>query len=154
MVCALGLLLGCPGVFAEPVVITVRVIDARNGYPYKKLHLRIFLFKAMPNPPQGYRTDAEARANLIATKLATTNDSGEVTFELPTPMPGVIDVFSGPMACGTEYFDTQAVLKEGVVGENHCKTKWAKLKVSFRAKPGEIVYFATHVGFFEGALTK
>ena len=38
--CALGLLLGCPRLFAEPVVITVRVIDARNGNPYKKLRLR------------------------------------------------------------------------------------------------------------------
>jgi len=153
MVCALDVLLGCAGLFPEHQVVTVRVIDARNGRPYKRLQLRIQLLKAIQTS-QGFRTDAEARANLIATKLETTNDKGEVTFDLPTPLPGVIEVDSGPMACGTESFDTQAVTKEGVVGESHCKTKWTKMKVNFRAKPGEIVYFATHVGFFEGALTK
>ena len=58
------------------------------------------------------------------------------------------------MGCGSFYFDTQAVLERGAVGENHCRTKWTKLKVNLQAKPGEIVYFATHVGLFEGALTK
>ena len=151
--CALVILLGCPGLFAEPVVITVRVVDARNGKPYRKLHLLVEFLRAEWSR-QGYQTSAEAKANLISKEVKTTDDMGEVTFNLPTPLPGVISVWSGPMACGTEYFDTQAVMKEGVVGEDDCKTKWTKQKVNFQAKPGEIIYFATHVGFFEGALTK
>jgi hypothetical protein len=151
--CALGLLLSCPGLFAEPVVITVRIIDARNGKPYRKLRLRVDLLRAEWSP-QGYRTDAEARANLMATKLGTTNDKGEITLDLPAPLPGEISIDTGPTACGPGYFDTRAVIEAGVVGENQCKTKLAKLKVNFRAKRGEIVYFATHVGFFERMLTK
>jgi len=152
--CALVMLVGCPRLPAEPVVITVRVIDARNGNPYKKLALRIDFLRAEWSS-RVYRIGSDPwRENLIATELQKTNDKGEVIFNLPTPLPGVIWVFSGPMACGTEYFDAKAVLERGVVGENHCNTRWAKKKVNFQAKPGEIIYFATHVGFFEGALTK
>jgi hypothetical protein len=151
--CALGLLLGCPGLFAEPVVVTIRVVDARNGKSYPKLPLLVELLRAEWSL-QGYKTDAEARANLMAREVKTTDDKGEITLDLPTPLPGVISVWSGPMGCGSFYFDTQAVIANGMVGENHCKTKWTKLKINFQARPGEIVYFATHVGFFEGALTK
>ena len=74
--------------------------------------------------------------------------------DLPTPLPGVIDIDSGRTACGPGSFDAQAVIENGIVGENQCKTKHAKLRGNLQAKPREIVYFATHVGFFEGALTK
>lgn len=152
--CALGLLLGCPGLSAEPVVITVRVIDARNGSPYKKLRLRVDLLRAAWSS-RAYRIGSNPWAeNLIATKLETTNDKGEVTFDLPVPLPGVISVDTGRTGCGAGYFDTRAVIETGVVGENGCRTKFAKKHVKFQAKPGEIIYFATHVGFFEGALTK
>lgn len=151
--CALGLLPSCAGLFAQPAVVTVRVIDARNGKPYKGLSLRIDLLKAMQTP-QGFSNKARARTNLIATRLERTDDRGEVKLDLPTPLPGVISVFSGPMACGPGYFDTQVVTKQGAVGENHCKTRWGKSGVNVQAKPGEIIYFATHVGFVEGGLTK
>lgn len=151
--CVLGLLLGCASLLAQPSVVTVRVIDARNGKPYKGLYLKIELLKAMQTS-QGFRTEARARANLIAEKIGRTDDKGEVRVDLPTPPPGVINISSGPTACGAGYFQTRVVMKQGAVGENHCKTKWAKAGVHFQAKPGEIIYFATHVGFIEGALTK
>ncbi|MGH9433862.1 MAG: hypothetical protein ACRD3T_20215 [Terriglobia bacterium] len=151
--CVLGILLSSPESFGGPIVVTIRVVDARNGKPYRKLHLLVEFLRAEWSP-QGYKTDAEARANLIAKEAKTTDDSGEIALDLPTPLPGVISVWSGPTSCGSFYFDTQAVIAKGMVGENQCKTKWTKLKVNFQAKPGEIIYFATHVGFFEGALTK
>ncbi|HEV2418366.1 MAG TPA: hypothetical protein VGX94_11215 [Terriglobia bacterium] len=151
--CVLGILLSCVGLFAEPLVVTVRVIDARNGKPYRKLRLLVEFLRAEWSP-HGYKTSAEAKANLISKEVKTTDDKGEVTFSLSTPLPGVISVWSGPMACGAGYFNTHVVMTQGAVGENHCKTKWAKSGIKFQTKPGEIIYFATHVGLFEGALTK
>jgi hypothetical protein len=151
--CALAILFGCPGLSAQSGVVTIRVVDARNGKPYRKLHLRVDLLRA-PWSSQVYRNGSNPWAvNLIATKLETTNEQGEVAIEMPTPLPGEIMVWSA-MACGGGFFDAQTVMEKGVVGDDRCRTKWTKMNVKFQARPGEIIYFATHVGFLEGALTK
>lgn len=151
--CALGLLLSCVRLLAQTAPITIRVIDARNGKPYTGLYLRIELLRTMPEP-QGFQSEAAARSNVMAARVERTNNKGEVAIDLADPLPGVISIFSGPMACGPGYFDTRPILRRGAVGENRCKTKWTQKKIKFQAKPREIIYFATHVGFFEGALTK
>lgn len=137
---------------SEPVVIKVRVIDARDGKPYANLTVPITFQRA--NPTGGFRSKAEAQANLQATVRQTTDALGQVSFALPTPTPGVIAIDLPRIGCGPGLFDTEKVIEKGIVGQNRCETKLRKANIKFEAKPGEIVYFAAPIGLLEGALTK
>lgn len=149
--CALGAGLGTLGRPAEPTVVTVRLIDARNGRPYTlltKTPLTIFLHKKF-GPGHGFDTMAEARADDAGTIRRVPDANGQVTFTLPQPMPGIIELFTYPIGCGHAVFDVREVVEKGVVGKNECRTKFAKRNVKFEAKPGEIIYFVAPLSFWE-----
>ncbi|MGH9434011.1 MAG: hypothetical protein ACRD3T_20980 [Terriglobia bacterium] len=147
--CALGVGLAAIGHAAEPVTVTVRFIDARNGkpYAYNKDRVQIFLYKS--DPSKGFNSYAEARANNVGVVRQFPDANGEVTFALPNPMPGVIEIPAILTGCGPGRFDTKAVVEKGVVGENLCRTKLRKMNVKFEAKPGEIIYFVAPLSFWE-----
>lgn len=147
--CTLGAGLTAIGPADEPVTVTVRFIDARNGkpYTYDKAIVTIFLYRA--DPGKGFRSDAEARANDLGTVRQFPDGNGEVRFALPNPMPGIIEIPAVLTGCGPGKFDAKEVVERGVVGKNECRTKFAKMNVKFEAKPGEILYFVAPLSFWE-----
>jgi hypothetical protein len=135
---------------AQPVTVTVRFIDARNGrpYTYDKDVVTNLLFRG--DPSKGFKSYAEARANDLGTIRQFPEANGEVRFTLPNSMPpGVIEVPAVLIGCGPILFDAREVVEKGVVGKNLCRTKFAKKNVKFEAKPGEIIYFVAPLTLWE-----
>ncbi len=146
--CALGIGLAAIGHAFGPATITVRLIDARNGTPYTlwKGPLLVALYRAEPS--KALHSIAEQQANDLGTLHQVPDASGEATFDLPNPMPGVIG-FRTPLGCSYQFFDAKEVVEKGVVGKNDCRTKFAKMNVKLKAKPGELVYFVAPLSFWE-----
>jgi hypothetical protein len=126
---------------AEPLTVTVRFMDARNGkpYTYNKDPVTIFFYRV--DPGRGFNSQAEAKANQVGTVRQFPSADGEVKFTLPSPMPRVIQIPAVLTGCGPGSFDAQEVVEKGVVGRNECGTKSARKHVKFQARPGEIIYF-------------
>jgi len=152
--CVLAAGLASLGRGAEPPVITVRVIDARNGRPYAKFGVWIILHRVKDPGAAGFDSEAEARAFVVARFLKTTDAKGELSFSLPSPLPEEIYIEDVPFGCGPGLFDTRQVIEQGIVGENNCRTKLRKMNVRFRAGPGQVVVFAAPIGFWEGIFLK
>ena len=133
---------------AEPVTVTVRFIDARNGKPYTLPmgHCEIDLYRSDPNR---YNTVAERQAIELGTIRALPDSNGKVKLTLPSPMPMVIAIPTFRLGCTPILFDAKEVVEKGVVGKNECRTEFAKMNVKFEAKPGEIIYFVAPPSFWE-----
>lgn len=155
------------------VEVTIRVIDARNGKPYAYLGILLTLLKLRVDP--GKSTPGFETENVLAYRRAVTDFEGKVTIDVTPPFPQepevkrgkytvevrprsphyglpeqlALLVGDGRLGCGTAFFDMNEVLTKGVVGTNECRTKFAKKKVKFEAKPGEIIYFAAPLSFWE-----
>jgi hypothetical protein len=147
-VLAVGTGLATVGHAAEPVTVTVRFIDARNGKPYTQFmgHCEIDFYRRDPN---GYNTVAERQAIDLGTIRVLPDSNGEMKFTLPTPIPGIIAIPTFRLGCTPILFDAKEVIEKGVVGKNECRTKFAKKNVKFEAKPGEIIYFVAPLSFWE-----
>jgi hypothetical protein len=128
-------------------MITVRVLDGRNGNPYARFPVCIFFKRSKGR--SGFKSLAEARANDAGSACGKTDGKGEVRFTLPVPLPEELDINPTPFACGSGIFDTRDVLEKGVVGANGCKGKLRKMNVKFQARPGEAIIFAAPIGFWE-----
>jgi len=72
---------------AEPVTVTVRYIDARNGKPYTlfKGPWQLSLYKSDPRKTSGTR--AEMQAIELGSVRARSDANGKAKFTLPNPMP-------------------------------------------------------------------
>lgn len=147
--CSIGVCPAALAEYAQPVTVTIRFIDARNGkpYTYNKHPVEIFLLRR--DPAQRFNSPAEARANLVATVRQLPDANGEVRFPLPTPTPTMIDIPAYLTGCGPGLFNTKEVLDKGVVGKNGCRTQFARKNVKLEAKPGEIIYFVAPLSFWE-----
>ncbi len=145
-VCALAAGLALLGHAAEPLIITVRVIDGRNGKPYARLLLPIHFDRVKKI---SFDSVADARANVVASERKRTDAKGEVRIPVPLPLPEVIGVDLTTLACGPDTFDTRQVIERGVVGENHCNGKAGRMNIKFQAKPGEVIVFAAPMSFWE-----
>ena len=149
--CALGAGIGAVGHAAEPVTVTVRFIDARNGKPYSRWKgpFQVSFYKADPGKVGNLR--GEYDANYLGTARPVLNPNAEISFTLPNPAPGAIVLDSAVMVgCGPAFFEAKEVVEKGVVGKNECRTKFAKENGTFEAKPGEIIYFVAPLSFWEG----
>jgi hypothetical protein len=133
---------------AHRPMVTVRVIDARDGKPYANLPVFVTLYKwkLKPGDPRfGSLADVDTHFK------RTTDARGEIRFSLPPPTaPQMAAEPGGPFACGGTLFNTETILKSGVVGENRCKGKLRKSRIRFQAKPGEVVVFARPFSFWDG----
>jgi hypothetical protein len=141
LVCVLLLLLG-PLCHAQ--VVTVRVINAANGHPLPKQQVSVNLFYE-----KGVKTPAKYDANLT---LAT-DVNGEAHFALPEPAPlhlfVQIRLTSEHWHCGClALAATGDVIQKGIVDplpEGESK----KAAASLKAIPGEILFVARPLSFFE-----
>jgi hypothetical protein len=146
--CALTAGLAIGGRGAEPVTVTVRFIDARNGRPYTK-SMGPCEITFLRRARQSRDTAAESRAIDLGAIRALPDSNGVMKLTLPTPMPGVIAIPTFMLGCTPILFDAKEVVEKGVVGKNLCRTKFAKKNVKFEAKPGEIIYFVAPPSFWE-----
>lgn len=136
----LGLCLPC---LAQ--IVTVRVIDITNGRPLQSQAVSVSLLydKGEQTPPK-----YDATLNL------QTNVNGEVQFTLPEPAPmhlsAQIHLTSEHWRCGCAVFGaTQDLLQKGLLGP---QPGAASKKVDVTAKPGEILFLARPLTFFERLL--
>jgi hypothetical protein len=103
-------------------ILTVRVLDARNGTPLR--HIRLWLgWSKGPQLPG-----------------VETNDAGIAVFHLPEPLPGGRPWLSchSVVICSSSTVPIDQVLAKGTVTEN----SRGKAKFSETPNPGEFVIFA------------
>jgi len=134
LVCAVQMCLGQK--------IIVRVVDSRNGHPLPEQQISIsFLYgengKASQGKPLLLQTDAE----------------GQAFFSLPEPLPqhlsAQVHLSSHHWRCGCAVLvSTQDLIQKGAVGAESQKPASGAAK----AGPGEIVFVARPLGFFERLL--
>jgi hypothetical protein len=110
-------------------VLTIRVLDARNGKPLRNVPLGLSWLKG-PRLP-----------------TVETNDAGIAAFHLPHPLPGGrarLSSFFIDM-CSDWEVPIDQVSANGMVGENNC----GKAKSSGIPAPGELVIFARSPNVFQ-----
>jgi hypothetical protein len=110
-------------------ILTVRVLDARNGKPLK--HIRMWLgWLKGPQLP-----------------MVETNDAGIAAFHLPDPLPGGRPWISSPFIdfCSGREVAIDQVSDKGTVGENNC----GKAKFSGNPNLGELVIFGRRLNVFQ-----
>jgi hypothetical protein len=121
-------------------VITIRVINAKNGHPLPKKHIMVSL------------RDEKNEKGSSHMQLET-DVYGEARFTLPEPVPSrlsaVVLLKSRSWRCGCWAFGaTQDVVQKGVVeGQN-----WIRTSMPIRAEPGQIVFIARRLPFLEQLL--
>ena len=144
LVYVLVLLLG-PFCFAQ--VVTVRVINAADGHPLQKQHVSVSLLY-----DKGEKTPAKYEANLTL----ETDTNGEARFTLPEPAPPHISVqvrlTSEHWRCGCGVLAASGdVIQKGIVGPLPGGQS-KKTTTSLKAPPGEILFVARPLSFFERLL--
>jgi hypothetical protein len=129
-------------------LVTIRVIDARNGYPLQKRQASLRLL---------YGKNEKTPAKYEPTLLLETDDNGEAQFKLPEPAPEHLEAWVGITSeehwwCGCLLSVlTQDVVQKGIGGS------WPgpgsqKSPVSEKAVPGEILFLARPWTLFEKLL--
>jgi hypothetical protein len=110
-------------------ILTVMVLDAKNGKPLK--HVRIWLGwlkgPVLPN--------------------VETNHAGIAAFHLPNPLPAAHPWLSSPFIdiCSNLDVSIDQVLVKGIAGENNC----GAAKFSGNPNPGELVIFGRRLNVFQ-----
>lgn len=133
-----AILLG-PAPLARPVertVVTIRVINGRDGKPLTRLPIFVTFYRKKLRS-----TDMGAVPNVQGEVREITDREGKVTVGLPEPQPEVIGFSAGVVGCSSGLFDTGEVLAKGVVPRNLCDRK-RKLEGTFQPRAGEAVVFA------------
>jgi hypothetical protein len=121
-------------------VITIRVIDAKNGHPLPKRDISVALL---------YEKGEERPSQYNGFLQLETDAHGEVRLNLPEPAPGHLSVVgrlrSESWYCGCRArVATQEVIQNGVVeGQDLAKG------MPVRAEPGQISLVARRRPFFE-----
>lgn len=125
--------------------ITVRFIDGKRGTPLL-IHSRFQLrgCKGLEGRMKGTVQDCPREW----VWMAITDSEGEATFHLEDPLPALLDVWAGPIKECTKargehggLFETQQILREGIVTQNEVCDPKGKLKAKYSPKPGEVVIF-------------
>ncbi len=121
-------------------VITIRVINAKNGRPLPKKHIMVALL------------DEKTDKRLSHLQLET-DVHGEAWFRLPDPVPtklsAVVRLKSRSWVCRCWAFvATQDVVQQGVVGGQNLN----RAVTPVRAEPGQIVFVARRLPFLEQLL--
>ena len=142
-VCVLLLLVG-PLCFAQ--VVTIRVINTADGRPLQRQQVTVSLLY-----DKGEKTPPKYDANLSLESDA----NGEAHFTLPEPAPSRLSarvrLTSVHWRCGCEVLATMAdVIQKGIVGPQPAGSK--KSVTPVMVSPGEIIFLASPLSFFERAL--
>jgi hypothetical protein len=143
-VCVLLLLVG-PFCFAQ--VVTVRVINAADGHPLQKQHVSVSLL---------YEKGEKAPTKYDANLSLETDANGEAHFTLPGPAPPHISaqvrLTSEQWRCGCGVLAATAdVIQKGIVGPL-AGAEPKKSAAPVKASPGEILFVARPLSFFERLL--
>ena len=112
----------------EPI-LTVKVLDARNGKPLK--HMRLWL----------------ARTNRPQLPNVRTNDGGIAVFHLPDPLPNGRPWLSSPFVeiRSSSKDSSDQVFLQGIDGENSDGT----VKFPGNPNPGKLVLFVRRLNVFQ-----
>jgi hypothetical protein len=139
------LLLVEPLCFAQAV--TVRVVNAADGHPLQKQQVSVSLLYE-----KGEKTPAKYEANLSL----ETDANGEARFTLPEPTPphilAQVRLTSEHWRCGCGVLAASGdVIQKGIVGPLPGGEP-KKTTASLKAAPGEILFVARPLSFFERLL--
>ena len=121
-------------------VITIRIINGKNGRPLSKRHITMTLL--------------DEKTNKISSHLNLETDAhGEARFTLPDPVPtklsAMVHLKSRSWRCRCWAFvATQDVVQQGAVGGQNL----IRAAIPVRAEPGQIVFIAHRVPFLEQLL--
>jgi hypothetical protein len=128
-------------------VITVRIINGRNGHPLPR---RSILFSPL------YDKSEKAPAKYDANVRMETDSNGEAQFNLPAPLPVRVSVGVGldfehwRCLCAAPLFvRTQDVIQKGIVEGS----EFAMTATPLKAAPGQIVFVARPITLFERILS-
>lgn len=135
------------GPFCCAQVVTVRVINAAGGHPLQKQHVSVSLLYG-----KGEKTPSKYEANLTLESDA----NGEAHFTLPEPAPPHISaqvrLTSEHWRCGCGVLAvTRDVIQKGIVGPLPGGEP-KKTATFLKAAPGEILFVARPLSFFERLL--
>ena len=123
--------------------ITVRVTDSKDGHPLSKRPVSAqFLFE---NPTR-----------TLPLVQSETNSNGEAQFSLPEPIPDHLNVRvtldPEPWHCACWLMtDTHKIVRTGIV--QPAPSSSGKAPSNVAPKPGEIVFVARELSFFERLLS-
>jgi len=126
--------------------ITIRFIDGKTGAPLIVGRFQLWGCRGLEPPKRGSVEDCPKEWSW----QATTDAEGKATFHLEDPLPPVLWVIPGALqtkACTKANwghqgdFETQQVLREGIVTQDEMCDPKGKLKGRFSPKPGEVIVF-------------
>jgi hypothetical protein len=143
-VCLLFLLVGR---LCVAQVLTVRVINGANGRPLQKLHVSVQLF---------YEKGEKTPTNYNAELSPKTDANGAAHFTIPEPAPSrllaevQLTYLHWHCRCVTVAATADLVQKGIVEGADPAGSKSSATRV--KVSPGEILFFARRVPFYEQLL--
>jgi hypothetical protein len=125
--------------------VTIRVINAADGHPLQKQQISVTFF---------YDKGEKRPAKYEATLSLETNVNGEAQFTFPEPAPAhlaaQVRIDWGRWKCGCGVLAaTEDLIQKGIV-ESAATPK--KSPVPVKAVPGEILFVARPLSFFERLL--
>jgi hypothetical protein len=140
-------LLACLGPPCHAQAVTIHVINGENGQSLQQKKVFVTLLY-----DDGRKPPAKYDANLAF----ETDKNGEARFSLPIPLPAhlaaQVHVDSGRWRCGCgALVATEDLLQKGIVGPVP-PTESRKPAIPVKAVPGEILFVARPLSFFERLL--
>jgi hypothetical protein len=144
--CLACVLFLCPSYACVGHSVKIRIVSAKDGQPLKNQAVSVsFLYdKTQKTPP-----------NLDPVLHLQTDVNGEASFLLPEPAPAhlgaVVHLTSENWRCGCMALaDTQEVIRNGITLTETSQKPVASTHI--QAQPGEIVFTARPLTFFERIL--
>lgn len=127
-------------------VIKIRIVNAKNGQPLQKQHISVSLL---------YDQSGKTPANYEPLLRAETDTNGQAELTLPQPPPAHLSVqvslTSEHWRCGcTALIATQDLIRKGVTISEPGHEE--KSGTSLQAGPGEMLFYARPLTFFERLL--
>jgi hypothetical protein len=126
--------------------ITIRFIDGKTDTLLNIGHFELWGCKGLPPPKRGTVADCPDEWHWVA----NSDTEGKATFHLRDPLPPILSVLPAPLQTKPctkagwghqDEFDTQQVLREGVVTQDEICDPKGKLKGKHSPKPGEVVIY-------------
>ncbi len=126
--------------------ITIRFMDGKTDKPLNIGRFAIWGCNGLQPPKKGTVEDCPDEWHWAA----STDTDGRATFHLRDPVPPILWVLPYPLqtkACTKAdwghqgEFETQKILREGIVTQDELCDRKGKLKGEYLPKPGEVVIF-------------